>query len=128
MNLFEDDFGIVTHEVDTDILTLTWTARTANMEDEDFQNSNMALAVLSAEHKVANIIVDVREFGHGFGPDLGRWRNRNVLPIYARAGVRKMAFLHGSNYDGPTEGGMPEESFATRHFASHKEATDWLLA
>lgn len=126
MTLFKDEFGTISHDVDNGILTLTWSEKTAAMEDEDFQNSNLALAVLADEHKVEKIIVDVQHFGHSFGPDLGRWRNRNVLPIYARAGVTKMAFVHGPSYSGPEEGGMAGETFATRHFPTKEAALAWL--
>jgi hypothetical protein len=126
MTLFEDDFGHIAHNPTSNLLTLTWSAKTASMEDEDFQTSNMALAVLADEHKATGALVDVRLFGHAFGDDLGRWRNRNILPIYGRAGLRKMAFLHGPVFGGPSEGGMPGETFATRHFTALENALDWL--
>ena len=128
MILFQDDYGTITHDNQNDILTLTWSPKTAAMHDEDFQNSNLALAVLADEHKVSRLLVDVRHFGHAFGPDLGRWRNRNVLPIYARAGVQKMAFLHGVDYGGPREGGMDGETFTTHHYTTLDEAVAWLIS
>ena len=128
MKLFEDDFGIVAHDTDNNILTLTWTAKTADMTDEDFQRSNLALAIFADEHKVTKLIVNVEKFQHEFGPELGGWRMRNVIPIYARAGVDKFAFVHGPDFSGPIEGGMPDEPFITHHYRSWDEALAWLLA
>ena len=128
MTLFQDDFGTITHDTAHNILTLTWSPQTADMSDEDFQRSNLALAIFADEHKVQHLIVDVEHFAHQFGPELGSWRNRNILPIYARAGVSKMAFVHGTGFNGPREGGMPGESFVTHHYASLDEAMRWLLA
>ena len=128
MTLFQDDFGTIIHDTENNILILTWSPKTADMSDEDFQNANLALAVLADEHKVSQLIVEVEHFAHQFGPELGGWRNRNVLPIYARAGVTKMAFVHGAGFTGSREGGMAGESFITQHYASLAEAMAWLIA
>lgn len=128
MILFQDDFGTITHDTKNQILTLTWSPQTAAMTDEDFQRSNLALAIFADEHKVHHLIVDVTHFAHQFGPELGGWRTRNILPIYARAGVTKMAFVHGSGFNGSRAGGMAGESFTTHHYANLDEAIVWLLA
>ena len=125
--LFQDDFGTVTHDADKSILTLTWFEKTANMTDENFQVPNLAFAVLTAEHKISKLIVNVEKFKHKFGPELGGWRTRNILPIYARAGVTKFAFVHGIGYTGPTEGSMEGENFVTQRYATREEAVAWLL-
>ena len=127
MTLFQDDFGTITHDTVNNILILTWSPQTADMTDEDFQRSNLALAIFASEHKVRNLIVDVEHFRHQFGTELSGWRNRNILPIYARAGVEKMAFVHGAGFTGPQEGGMAGERFITHHYASLDGAMAWLL-
>ena len=94
MPLFQDTYCNIVHGPATGLLTLTWLATTSEMSDEGFQTANMALAVLADEHKALGLLVDVRQFGFSFGEGLGAWRDRNIIPIYTRAGVRKMAFLH----------------------------------
>lgn len=125
MILFQDAYGTVSRDSENNVLTLTWSAKTADMTDEDFQNSNLALAILADEHKATRLVVNVEQFRHNFGPELGGWRMRNVIPIYARAGVDKFAFVHGAGFSGSREGGMSGEPFVSQHFSTRPDALAW---
>ena len=128
MELSQDKFSVITYDEDTAILTLTWTAATAEMTDEDFKAVNLTYADFAEERNVQRLLVDVREFGHQFGPTLGEWRMKTIIPKYHSAGVEKMAFLHGPDFDesGPGMAGAGE-NFVTRHFASLEGAQSWLV-
>jgi hypothetical protein len=129
MELYKDDYSIIAHDADTGILTLTWTARTANMTDEDFKRTNMEFAEQSVKQNSPRLLVDVREFGHTFGAALGEWRLKNIIPKYHQAGVEKFAFVHGSDFPEPPDGKKEEgENFVSRHFASEAGAKAWLMA
>ncbi|MEM7125710.1 MAG: STAS/SEC14 domain-containing protein [Chloroflexota bacterium] len=129
MELSQDKFSLISVDEETDVLILTWTPATSNMTDEDFKAVNLAYANFAEEHKTQKLLIDVRQFGHQFGPELGGWRMEHIIPKYHNAGVQKMAFLHGPDFD-ESAPGMPTEgeNFVTRHFASQEHANAWLEA
>lgn len=127
MELSQDEFSIISYDENTGTLTLTWTAATSDMNDDDFKTVNLTYADAAEERHVQRLLVDVRRFGHSFGPELGGWRMRTIIPKYHNAGVQKMAFLHGSDFDESGVGMASEgENFITRHFASQESANTWL--
>lgn len=129
MELYKDDYSIISLDVGTGILTLTWTAQTAHMTDEDFKRTNLEFANQSIAQKSQRLLVDICDFGYIFSDSLGQWRLKNVIPKYHQAGVDKFAFVHGSDFPEPPDGKKEEgEGFVSRHFASKTDANIWLMA
>lgn len=128
MQLYQDEFSVITYDAGSGILILTWTAKTANMTDDDFKTVNLAYADQSIEQQARKLLVDVRRFGHHFGEGLGQWRLQQIIPKYHQAGVEKFAFLHGPDFEAPPNGRKEEgENFISRHFASEERARAWLV-
>ncbi len=127
MELYKDDYSIISYDAKVGILTLTWTAQTANMSDDDFKRTNMAFADQSVAQNCQRLLVDVREFGHTFGASLGEWRLNEIIPKYHQAGVDRFAFLHRADFPELADGKKEEgENFISRHFASEVRAKAWL--
>lgn len=127
MQLYQDNFSVISQD-DSGILILTWTAKTADMTDEDFKKTNLEFAEQSVKQNARRLLVDMREFEHTFSASLGAWRLQHVIPKYHQAGVDRFAFVHGPNFPEPP-GGQKEagENFISRHFASEAGARAWLL-
>ncbi|MBV7336156.1 hypothetical protein KFU94_49560 [Chloroflexi bacterium TSY] len=128
MELSQDKFSVISLAEDTGIMTLAWTEATSNMTDEDFKKVNLEYANFAVEHGVKLLLVNVEKFGHRFGPELGSWRAQEVIPRYHKAGVTKMAFVHGAGFEGAPAMSNEGENFVTEHFALKADADEWLLS
>ena len=127
MQLSQGKFSTISYDEESKILTLVWSENTANMEDFDFQNVNLAFAEYAEEYKAQRLVVHVEKFGHTFSTDLDEWRAQTIVPKYHNAGVKKFAFVHGEGFDEPDSGAANEgENFVTRHFATLENAQAWL--
>jgi hypothetical protein len=128
--LHRDEFGTILHEPQDKTLELRWLKASATMTDDDFMRSMERFADLAGEHRTPNMIVDVRDFLHTPGKDVGAWRDENIIPRYNSAGVRRFAFLLPEGTPGTVEGGTapapePPGDFPTGYFASRERILDW---
>lgn len=128
MQLYRDEFGVITFDREAGILTLIWSEQTTRMSDEGFKRVNLALANLAEEHQAQKLLVNVEKFRFTFSAELNDWRAQTIIPKYHRAGVEKFAFAHGQGFDEPAGGQKNEgENFVTRHFALDSSAKAWLI-
>lgn len=129
MELARTDYYTIERGTGAGIVSMIWTDRTEEMTDSDYKEGLSRLAGIANEYRSAAILVDVSKFRHEPGPLMGEWRDRNVVPAYNKAGVRKVAIVWGKGADVPAESEPPgpHEHFATRDFADREDARDWLL-
>lgn len=130
MELERDEFGSVTLDPDTQVLELRWSAATAQMTDEQFMASMDRFAGYATEHPGSNLVIDVTQFAHHPGPEVGKWREENIVPRYNSAAVRKFAFLLPSGSPGTVEAGNTPEpegvaAFPTGYFDSRDDILAW---
>jgi hypothetical protein len=128
--LYSDTFGGIRHDDEAEVLVLDWSEATANMTDDDFKESMSRYAKLAEEVRPTNLLVDVTKFKHSPGPDVGAWRDQEIIPRYNSAGVKKFAFVIPSGAPGTVEGGTPPASeppgrFPTAYFADRNNALNW---
>jgi len=133
MELERDEFGTTRLDPDSRTLELVWTDATTRMKEEQFRAALARLAGFAEEHRPQNILIDVTEFAFRPAPDMGRWRDSEIIPRYNRAGVAKFAFLVPSGAPGAMEaGGSPEPegpaAFPTAYFEGRQRALDWFAA
>jgi hypothetical protein len=128
--LHRDDYGVITHQAEDGILELEWLEASANMTDDDFKRSMQRYAELAGEHSTPYLLVDVRNFRHSMGKDVGAWRDEHVIPAYHAAGVRKLAFLLPTGAPGTVEKGNapaaePPGEFPTGYFSERRSISAW---
>jgi hypothetical protein len=128
--LHRDDYGIVNHDEAAQLLELRWLEGSSDMTDDDFKESMMRYAVNAEKMRPANLLVDVTEFRHSPGADVGAWRDEEIIPRYNGAGVKRFAFVvpHGS--PGTVEKGNPPAKetpgqFPTAYFDDRDDALRW---
>ncbi len=129
MKVHQDPLFTFEFEEASAILRFRWTEKTANMTDDDFKRALTLYADFAEKHAARGLLVDVRNFKHRPGPDIGTWRDEKIVPRYVRAGVKKLAYVVGSNApmsSGGDQKAPPKEPVATSYFGTMEEAEDWL--
>ena len=129
MRVHEDPLFTFELEREPGILRFLWTDKTARMTDDDFKRALSLYADYAAKHQASALLVDLTHFHHKPGPETGPWRSQVLVPRYEAAGVRKFAYVLGSDVPmPPTAPGMAkrQEAFETRYFRTLEEAQGWL--
>lgn len=128
MQLFQNEFGEISYDSGSAILTLVWSG--ADMNAENFKNVTNIYADHSVEQNAARLLVDAVKFNFAGArsPELTKWRNNIIIPKYHSAGVNKFAFVHAEGFTAPPTNGQPieGENFITMHFGNESEAKAWL--
>src|SRR5215510_8855044 len=131
MKVHEDPLFTFEFETESSILRFLWTDRTANMTDEDFKRALSLYADCAAERRAGALLADVRNFHHKPGSEVLKWRNEVLARRYEAAGVRKFAYVIGSNVPMPpqeSEAERRKEAFETRYFRAPEEGEKWLVS
>ncbi len=128
--LHRDEFGTIIHRPEHRILELKWFHGSANMTDDDFMRSMERYAAYAEKRRTPNMLVDVTEFKHTPGADVGPWRDEHVVPRYNAAGVQKFAFLVPTGASGTVEAGaqpknVPPGTFPTGYFVDRQRILEW---
>jgi hypothetical protein len=125
-----DEFGVILHHEDEELLELRWLEASERMTDEDFMRSMERYAVLAQELRTPLMLVDVTDFKHSPGEEVAAWRDDNIIPRYNDAGVTKFAFLVPAGAPGTVESGSrptpePPGRFPTGYFTTRQRVLDW---
>ncbi len=125
----DDEFWTIEVDAEPALVRLIWKAATARMTDAEFRRGLEVCADMALDNDARALWVDLRHFAHAPSPDIGPWRDSEIIPRYNRAGVSKFVYLTAPDFAAP-DGGAPEprpgEDFATRFFASETDAIDWI--
>ena len=118
-------WGVILHHEDWRTLELRWLP--VDMSDADFKETITLFAELGEQHHPRWMIIDATEFHHEFGQGVMEWRDENIIPRYARAGVKKFAFLVKQGFPGTVESGAQpvvdgSATFPTGWFATRERA------
>ena len=131
MQLHANDYWTLNHDEAAGTVDIVWTEASAEMGDKGFKEALERLAGQAEAHAAPRILVDVRRFRHPMTPELGQWRTEAITPRYNKAGVRRFAYVVGT--DTPMAGAAekppeqhPGEDFLTGFFAAEQEAREWL--
>src|SRR5262245_49573644 len=129
MKIHEDPFFTFEIEPESGILRFLWTEKTANMSDEDFKRALSLYADYASKYRATALLVDIRNFRHKPGPEVGKWRGEVLVPRYEAAGVKGFAYVIGDDVPMPPNtpsAAARNEPFETRHFRRPEEAEGWL--
>lgn len=77
--LSRDEYGVIRHLPEDEILELEWLEASADMTDDDFMGSMERFAKLAGEQSAPYLLVDVTKFGHSMGEGVGAWRDEHIV-------------------------------------------------
>jgi hypothetical protein len=127
-----NQWGVVLSHERWRTLELSWLPSTSAMSDEGFKETLELFAAEGERAKPSYMIVDATEFHHELGDGVMEWRDREIIPRYNSAGVKKFAFLGPAGMPGTVEsGGTPSPegaaNFPTGWFTGRQRAYQWLM-
>jgi hypothetical protein len=127
-----NQWGVVLDYEQWRTLELTWLTSTSEMSDDGFKETLELFAAEGQRVKPRYMIIDATEFQHELGEGVLEWRDREIIPQYNAAGVRKFAFLWPESMPGTVEsGGTPKPegpaNFPTGWFTARERAYEWLM-
>jgi hypothetical protein len=131
VEMARNQWGVVLNHERWHTLELSWLASTSEMSDAGFKETLELFAAAGERVKPAYMIIDATEFQHQMGDGALEWRDREIIPRYNSAGVKRFAFLWPEGTPGTVESGgtpKPEGSanFPTGWFTGRERAYQWL--
>ena len=126
-----NQWGVVLNHERWRTLELSWLPSTSEVSDEGFKETLELFAAEGERVKPTYMIIDATDFRHELGDGVLEWRDREIIPRYNSAGVRKFAFLWPEDTPGTVEtGGTPKPegsaNFPTGWFTGREHAYRWL--
>src|SRR2546427_8244044 len=127
--LYRDQFGVLLEDLSNRMLELKWLAGSSAMTDDDFKGWLDRFSAEAEARRQPHLVIDVREFRHRPGPEVGPWRDEHVIPRYNRAGVSKFAFLlpEGSPGAGAFPTPKPPGKSAAGYCVQPSEMEAWIM-
>jgi hypothetical protein len=128
MTVHENPLYAFDLEPERGLLRLVWTEKTAKMTDDEFMRALSLYADCALKYRTPALLVDLRNFRHQPGPEIGKWRSEKIVPQYEAAGVKKFAYVIRNDVPMPAPGPKVDakETFETRHFRTTEESERWL--
>jgi hypothetical protein len=125
-------WGVVINHEKWRTLELNWLPSTTEMGDDGFKETLVLFAAEGERIKPGFMIIDATRFHHQLGDGVLKWRDREIIPRYNSAGVKKFAFVWPEGMPGTVESGStpaPEgpANFPTGWFTSRERAYQWLM-
>ena len=125
-------WGVVRNHEQWSTLELTWLPSTSEMNDAEFKETLTLFASEGERVRPAYMIIDATGFHHELGDGVLEWRDREIIPRYNSAGVKRFAFLWPEDMPGTVEsGGVPKPDgpakFPTGWFTGRERAYQWLV-
>jgi hypothetical protein len=113
-------------------LELRWLPSTHEMGDDGFKQTLELFAAEGEPARPGCMVIDATEFRHELRAGVLEWRDREIVPRYNSAGVKKFAFLWPEGTPGTVEsGGTPQPdgpaNFPTGSFTRRDRAYAWLI-
>lgn len=130
VELDRNGYWTIASDSEDRMVTIVWTERTAKMTDGDFKTALELLARYAEERSDPAILVDVRKFRYAVSPDLGVWRENEIVPRYNAAGIARFAYVVGPDFPARPNGEpsrlAESEGFLTGFFDREEDAKAWL--
>lgn len=128
--LFRDEYSSLSRIDDQQAIELKWFATTQSMPETRFRQGLERLAGTLEKERLPNVLVDVVDFAHQPDPDFSAWRDKNIIPRYNAAGVKKFAFVMPVSAAHTVEHGAPPAAespgvFPTAYFNGRARAYSW---
>lgn len=120
-------------EKDKELLTCQWTSASEKMKAEDFKREILNYAQKSLELKAKYLLGNTLDFRFTIAPDVQKWHDDVVAPLYLEANVKKIALIVSADlfaHVSVTQT-LEEEKIdvlTTQYFEDVETARAWLLA
>ncbi len=125
---YEDRWGEIIDRQEAGYIEIRWYDTTEDMTGDQFNQWLTVFAGHVEERKRAGALVDSVQFRMPLDRMDTGWRDRNIIPRYNSAGVRKFAFLMPAGM--PLIGKEPAREgsarFPTGYFGARAKAAKWL--
>ena len=114
------------------LISFVWTEKSVAMTVEEYKDAIREYARLVQKHRARCGLVDLRQFRYRLeDPDaVGSWWTDEIVPLYNRGGLEKLAFVRAEGEEAPPDETPTEaqagETFVTRQFSSEQAAISWL--
>jgi hypothetical protein len=131
--IYRDQYSEYFDDPDHHVLELRWLDTTRMMSEAQFRAGLDRLATMLEERHTPNVIIDVVNFDHQSPDDFGAWREKNIIPRYNAAGVKKFAFVMPASSTYCTEMGVEpavegSARFPTGYFRTPEHAIAWFAS
>ena len=128
--IYRDDFSEYFRDSDINAFVLRWLPTSKSMSENQFRGDLERLAEFLEHNHSPNVLIDVVNFQHKSPPDFADWRERNIIPRYNEAGVKKFAFLFPIEVSNTVENGTAPAvegcaKFPTGYFNSREGVINW---
>lgn len=126
MALEDHEYWSMSHNPEANAIELDWKSNTSTMSEDDFKLALEHLAKHIGEQSATGTLVDVRTFGFTMTPQLGGWRDENIIPAYNTAGLKRFAYVLPQGMPYQPSGGGDDALFITDYFEDPEAARAWL--
>jgi hypothetical protein len=128
--LYRDEFSTLSRVDEHRAIVLHWFPTTMTMSEAQFRVGLERLASTLEKERLPNVCIDVVKFGYKPQADFSAWRDKNIIPRYNAAGVKKFAFVVPAQSPHSVEHGVapaaePPGGFPTGYFNSAARADAW---
>ncbi|WP_020532264.1 hypothetical protein [Flexithrix dorotheae] len=132
MEVAKSAYLTILHDNEKELLEFVW-QDTSNLNDREFRKNLEMERDFVIKFKPKRILLHTQTFRMTISVETQNWVNNEVLIPWAKAGVKKVAFLMTEEWIAQLsiEQAMNEDTlhkFDTKYFKSKKEALVWLLA
>jgi len=123
-----DQWGECIDRPDDNCVEIRWFDTTRDMDAEDFNQFLSAFATTVEASGRRGGLVDAIQFMMDMAKMSVGWRDKNIIPRYNAAGMKKFAFIMPQGM--PAIGNPPAAEgpadFPTAYFATRADALNWL--
>lgn len=95
-NVFKSDFIEIILLPKNNILFAKWSNK--SLLHDEFKKSVEKVANITLEHKCKRLMVDATNFKYVASNDVLAWHDTEIVPKYAKAGVKKIAFIQPASF------------------------------
>jgi len=93
IQIFNDKYWTVLFNEELNIIETQWTAEAQEMTDNIFKEYITVFAQLIEKYKPNGFLTDARNGHYAVAPALQEWHDNEIIPIYIKTGVLKIAFV-----------------------------------
>ncbi|MFN0048066.1 MAG: hypothetical protein ACKVOU_02960 [Cytophagales bacterium] len=128
--IYKSDFAEIFFERSKRQIYFVWSSK--NLSNEFFKKHIVILCEKVVQLAPKSIFVDAREHKYTVPTDVQKWHDEEIVPIYIKAGIKKIAFLTPEAiFSDITTKKIFSQNQAkallqTAFFKSEKEAEQWL--
>jgi hypothetical protein len=129
-NIFSSEFSSLYSADNHQLIRIFWKDKV--MGNEAFKSQIETFSKIASTFHPRALIVDARLHNYYVSPDIQKWHDETIVPIYIKSGVKKMAFIKPESLKTELTTkkmfnlSKAKEALATAFFKSEEDALYWL--